>query len=102
MGSEAKIKPDTRKPVSQDISRIHDEQDLSQFADVKDTKLTDGEPDINPIDHENDLSSSEDKIISEEIKKRPSAVKKSNNKLVDDESHDENLSKYSMIWSYRN
>jgi len=97
MGSEAKIKPDTRKPVSQDISRIHDEQDLSQFADVKDTKLTDGEPDINPIDHENDLSSSEDKIISEEIKKRPSAVKKSNNKLVDDESHDENLSPIDSI-----
>ena len=85
------VKTDTQGPVSSDTSRIHDEKDVSKFGDEKDITLTDDEKDITPIGHGKDLSIPYDEKVPEEIKNKPSAVKESDIKLVDDESLDEEL-----------
>lgn len=89
--SEDIVKTDTHGPVSSDISRIDDEKDVSKFGDEKDITLTDDEKDITPINHGKDLSTPDDEKVPEEIKNKPSAVKESDIKLVDDESLDEEL-----------
>jgi len=85
------VKTDIHEPVTKDISKIHDEKDVSHYTDGKDITLTDEETEITTIDHGKDVSSQDDEIIFEEVKNKPSAVKESDIKLVDNEelSHDD-------------
>lgn len=85
------VKMDIHEPVTKDISKIHDEKDVSHYTDGKDITLTDEETEITTIDHGKDVSSQDDEIIFEEVKNKPSAVKESDIKLVDNEelSHDD-------------